>query len=85
MNVPSPALPCGEGNKQLAKEQTMTEAKNGTANMAEAAKPPSSRQAASADPGDESTEEARLGILRAVERKEISIEEALRLLREMED
>ena len=63
----------------------MAEAKNGTPSMAEARKRQSVNPPSARDQHDENVEEARLGILQAVERKEISIEEALRLLREMED
>lgn len=63
----------------------MAEAKNGTPSMTEARKRQSAATTAAPKQDSESAEEARLGILQAVERKEISIEEALRLLREMDE
>jgi hypothetical protein len=69
----------------LAKELTMAEVNQANDARVDATEAQSKGAPAATGQNNDETEQTRLGILQAVERKEISIEEALRLLREMED
>lgn len=60
----------------------MTEANESDPHKAEVQ--PAQSKGMAADQHSDIIEQTRLGILQAVERKEISVEEALRLLHEME-